>query len=68
MTERPFIITAQHPSLGTLYAAVDPAARYCSSKVSELRFAAFLTPFKSAVEAESAFIEAGAHVPEGGAR
>lgn len=62
------IISGEHPIHGTLYAAVDPAARYCSSKVSEMRFAALLTPFKSAAEAKTALIEAGASGPDGGAK
>lgn len=67
MTSNPNVISAPHPSGGTLFAAVDPRARYCSSKVSELRFGALLTPFKSEAEAQAALTEAGAHVPQGGA-
>lgn len=62
------IISGEHPSLGKLYAAVDPSARYISPKVQELRFAALLTPFKTEADAVSALIEAGALVPGGGAK
>jgi hypothetical protein len=60
MAKRSKIISGEHPMLGTLYAAVDPEARYVQPKVSELRFAAMLTPYRSAAEAEAALIEAGA--------
>jgi hypothetical protein len=45
-----------------LYAAVDPAARYCESKVAEMRFAALLTPFRSEADALVALKAAGAAV------
>ena len=59
------IISGEHDTLGRLFAAVDPAARYVQPKVSELRFAALLTPFKSVAEAEAALVEAGASLPGG---
>jgi hypothetical protein len=49
----------------TLFAAIDPGARYCEAKVSELRFSAMLTPFTNQSAAETALIEAGALIEEG---
>jgi hypothetical protein len=43
-----------------LYAAHDSAARYCQSRVAEMRFAALLTPFKSEADAKAALAAAGA--------
>lgn len=67
MSNRFNIITGAHPTLGTLYAAVDPEVTYLQSRVAELRFASLITPFKSIAEAKAALIEAGANVPNGGA-
>lgn len=65
MAKSSSLIAGRHPTLGVLYAAVDPEARYVQPKVSELRFAALLTPFRSEAEAEAALIEAGASLPGG---
>jgi hypothetical protein len=64
---KPQIITGAIGGGGQPFAAVDPAATYCQSKVAEMRFAALLTPFKSQAEALAALAAAGADV-EGGAR
>lgn len=57
------ILEGEHPALGKLFAAVDPHARYVQPKVSELRFAAMLMPFKSEAEATAALEAAGASIP-----
>lgn len=59
------LIVGDHPTLGTLYAAIDSNARYVQPKVAGLRFAAMLTPFKNEAEAEAALLEAGATLPGG---
>ena len=59
------LIAARHPEVGQLFAAVDPAARYCESKVAKMRFAALLTPFRSEADALAALTAAGA-TPIGG--
>lgn len=63
MPDRTSIITGEHPALGTLHAAVDPAAAYVQGKVSELRFACLLSPFKTEADAEAALVAAGAVLP-----
>lgn len=68
MSERANIIKAEHPTLSMLYAAYDQNARYVTAKVQDLRFTALLTPYRDRAEAEAALIEAGAIVPEGGAK
>ncbi len=68
MANQSFIFSGEHPTLGTLYAAVDPSARYVTGRVSELRFAAMLTPFKAVADAEAALAEAGAVLAQGGAK
>jgi hypothetical protein len=67
ISDRTSIISGKHNALGTLFAAVDPSARYVQPKVAELRFAALLTPFNTVAEAEAALSEAGASV-SGGAK
>ncbi|QIK77976.1 hypothetical protein G7077_02660 [Sphingomonas piscis] len=52
-------ITATHPQRGTLWAAVDPDARNLEGRVEDLRFGAYLAPFKSAADAEAALRAAG---------
>lgn len=53
-------IKAIHPQRGTLWAAVDPHARNLEGRVEDLRFGAYLAPFKSAADAEAALPAAGA--------
>lgn len=53
-------VTGAHPELGRLWAAVDPAAHHSEGRVAELRFSAFLTPFRGVEEARAALIAAGA--------
>ena len=64
MPDRTSIITGEHPTLGTLHAAVDPAAAYVEGKVSELRFACLLSPYRTVADAEAALVAAGAVLPE----
>lgn len=52
-------VTATHPDLGMLWAAVDPETHHTEGRVAERRFAAFLSPFKSRSEAEAALIASG---------
>ena len=65
MTDAVRMIVADHPKRGALFAAVDPAARYVTGGVAEMRFAALLTPFTSVAEAEEALTEAGVSLPGG---
>ena len=62
MAKSSSIIAGKHPDAGDMCAAVDPAARYCESKVAEMRFAALLTPFRSEADALAALTAAGATV------
>jgi hypothetical protein len=55
-------ITAKHPECGTLWAAVDPNCHHLEGKVEELRFSAFLCPFRSDDDARAALTAAGALV------
>ena len=45
-----------------MFAAVDPAARYCSAMVSPMRFGAVLTPFPSVDDAKAALQRLGSIV------
>jgi hypothetical protein len=56
----PSIIEAVHPQLGAMFACVDPDARFCRSAISQLKFAARLTPFRNRAAAVEALLEAGA--------
>lgn len=56
-------IVGTHPTLGTLWAAIDEGAHHLEGRVAERRFPAFLAPFRSRQEAEAALVKAGA-VPE----
>jgi hypothetical protein len=56
----PHMIEAEHPTLGRLYAFVDPAVRFCDSRADPLKFAARLTPFSTDAAAKAALIAAGA--------
>lgn len=53
-------VLGEHPTRGTLFAAVDPDALCKNSELAERRFVAFMTPYKSVEEAEAALIAAGA--------
>lgn len=53
------LITATHPELGTLWAAVDPSAHHVEGGVRESRFGARLAPFRSREEAVAALTSAG---------
>ena len=59
MAKRSNLLTASHPDLGTLWAAVDPAVHPIESGVRSSRFAARLAPFKSHADADAALIVAG---------
>lgn len=52
-------LTAPHPELGTLWAAIDANTHHLEGRVAQRRFSAFLAPFKSRPEAEAALIAAG---------
>lgn len=58
-------LVGEHPERGRLWAAVDPECISTTGRVEDLRFAAFLAPFKSAEEARSALIAAGGVVSDG---
>ena len=62
MAKSSSIIAGKHPDAGDLFAAVDPSARYCESRVAGMRFAALLTPFRSEADALAALKAAGAAV------
>jgi hypothetical protein len=47
-------------SRGTLYAAVDPTARFVTPAVKEMRFASLLSPFADEAAARAALEAAGA--------
>lgn len=53
------VITAQHPSRGTLYAAIEPTARFVRPEVRDSRFGARLAPFASINDAKAALTAAG---------
>lgn len=52
-------LTAEHPELGTLFAAFQPGVHRIAGRVTESRFAARLAPFKTETEARSALVDAG---------
>lgn len=54
------VFQGEHRAHGSLFAAVDGAARYVTSKVQGLRFASLLTPFPDETAARSALVDAGA--------
>jgi hypothetical protein len=54
------LLTATHPELGMLWAAVDPFVHHIEGAVRESRFAARLAPFRSEADAKAALSEAGA--------
>jgi hypothetical protein len=54
------IITAEHPKMGTLYAAIDPRVHHVAGRVAERRFGAFLAPFPDEICAIAALRAAGA--------
>ena len=66
MAQRPDtrIITAEHPKLGTLYAAIDPRAHHVVGRVAGRRFGAFLAPFPDEALAKAALNAAGAEQGE----
>lgn len=51
---RGVLLTAEHPTRGRLFAAVDPAARFVVPQVAETRFAARLNPFTDEADARAA--------------
>lgn len=53
------LLTASHPELATLWAAVDPSVHHIEGGVRGSRFGARLAPFKTHAEAEAALIAAG---------
>jgi hypothetical protein len=59
-SKRGAYINAKHPERGTLWAAVDPNCHHLDGKVEELRFSAFLCPFRSDDEVRTALVAAGA--------
>lgn len=66
--EKAQTISAVHPTRGTLFAAVDPSARYCKPLACEMKFAAMLAPYPTAEAARAAAADAGAVLAEGGGR
>ena len=54
------VITGEHPKRGTLWAAVDPAARFVEAGIKDSRFAARLAPFTDETLARKALKRAGA--------
>lgn len=53
-------LAGQHPELGTVYAAIDPEARFTTPAVRPSRFAASLAPFCCEEAARAALKGAGA--------
>ncbi len=64
----PIICQAEHPQDGTLYAAVDPGARYVTGLVKNVRLASLLSPFPTETEAWAVLEQAGALVGKVGAK
>lgn len=60
----PLYLVGQHPDRGALWAAVEPNVRFAKAEVSDRRWGAYLTPFKSEVDARAALVAAGARVIE----
>lgn len=58
------LAVGHHPQRGTLYAVIDASAHHVVGAVADLRFAAFLTPFRSRQEAEAALVAAGCSISE----
>lgn len=56
------MLSAPHPTLGRLFAHIDPAVRFTSSKVAGSRFAARLTPFPNEASARAALALAGCDI------
>lgn len=56
------VLTAEHPTRGTLWAAVDPSVHHIVGRVAESRFAARLAPFKCLAEAEVALTAAASQL------
>jgi hypothetical protein len=52
---RPNFISAKHPELGRLWAAIDPTARFTEPQLRETRLGAMLAPFGTEAEALAAF-------------
>ena len=48
------LLTAEHPSRGTLWAAYDPSVHHIVGGMRETRFGARLAPFKCRADAEAA--------------
>lgn len=61
-------ISGALPDGSTLYAAVDPTARYCKPLPCKIKLAALLAPFTSLRAARAALEAAGAVLPQGGGR
>lgn len=57
-------LTAEHPTRGTLWAAVDPAVRFITPGVRDSRFAARLAPFPDEASARVALKREGAKLLE----
>lgn len=51
---RGLVLTAEHPTRGVLFAAVDPTARFIVPSVEQTRFGARLHPFPSEAAAQVA--------------
>ncbi len=62
MTKAARYVIGEHPQLGQLWAAIDPAVHHVEGRVAERRFSAFLAPFKSREDAEAALTAAGAKI------
>lgn len=64
----PTVVHAKHPTLGTIFAAVDSAVRFTPPRIGDTRFGAVLTPFATEEAARAALRAAGAEPAEGGKR
>jgi hypothetical protein len=64
MTKGKFFV-GEHSQRRRLWAAVDPQTINADGRVEDLRFAAFLAPFKSKEAARHALIAAGGVVADG---
>lgn len=59
---KPLVVTARHPSIGVLFAAVDPSARFTEARVAQCRLGAVLAPYPSEADAREALIAVGGEV------
>ena len=53
-------LIAKHPTLGQIWASIDPAAHHVQAAVAERRFSAYCSPFRDEASATAALVNAGA--------